>query len=69
MWQAICEQLSDTLMFSYQIIEKEKLNGGDISDCYMISDGNQRYFVKINRILEKNSLNILIQAVLKLDLF
>ncbi|MCY9843204.1 fructosamine kinase family protein [Vibrio caribbeanicus] len=48
MWQAICEQLSDTLMFSYQIIEKEKLNGGDISDCYMISDGNQRYFVKIN---------------------
>ena len=48
MWQAISKQLSETLMFSYDIVEKEKVQGGDISDCYMVSDGEQRYFVKLN---------------------
>ncbi|MBE3667821.1 hypothetical protein BOO25_02525 [Vibrio navarrensis] len=48
MWQAISEQLSDTLMFSYEIVEKVPLDGGDISDCFMISDGEHRYFVKVN---------------------
>ncbi|WP_162046340.1 fructosamine kinase family protein [Vibrio taketomensis] len=48
MWQAISEQLSETLMFSYTIREKTKLSGGDISESYMISDGEQRYFVKVN---------------------
>ncbi|GAB2660243.1 fructosamine kinase family protein [Vibrio panuliri] len=49
MWQAISEQLSETLMFSYVIREKIKLTGGDISESYMISDGEQRYFVKVNQ--------------------
>ncbi|MDV7104403.1 fructosamine kinase family protein [Vibrio sp. TH_r3] len=48
MWQAIAKQLSDTLLFDFKIIEKEKVNGGDINDCYMISDGDQRYFIKCN---------------------
>ncbi|WP_019276123.1 fructosamine kinase family protein [Vibrio coralliilyticus] len=48
MWQAITEQLSEALMFSFDIVEKNRLHGGDISDCYMISDGEQRYFVKVN---------------------
>lgn len=48
MWQAISEQLSETLMFSFVIQEKVKLTGGDISESYMISDGEQRYFVKLN---------------------
>ncbi|WP_406733365.1 fructosamine kinase family protein [Vibrio scophthalmi] len=48
MWQAISEQLSETLMFSFVIREKTKLSGGDISESYMISDGEQRYFIKIN---------------------
>ncbi|MGR5194433.1 fructosamine kinase family protein [Vibrio rotiferianus] len=48
MWQAIAQQLSDTLLFEYQITEKTRLSGGDISESYMISDGEQRYFVKIN---------------------
>lgn len=48
MWQAISQQLSETLMFSYNIVEKVHLSGGDISECYMISDGEQRYFVKVN---------------------
>lgn len=48
MWQAISQQLSETLMFSFNIEEKNRLHGGDISECYMISDGEQRYFVKVN---------------------
>ncbi|OXE31096.1 hypothetical protein CA163_19870, partial [Vibrio parahaemolyticus] len=48
MWQAISQQLSDTLLFEYQITEKVRLSGGDISESYMINDGEQRYFVKIN---------------------
>lgn len=48
MWQTLIQQLSDTLMFEFNPVEKEKVSGGDISDCYMISDGEQRYFVKIN---------------------
>ena len=48
MWQAITQQLSDTLLFQYDIIEKTKLDGGDISESYMISDGKERYFIKIN---------------------
>ena len=49
MWQAIADQLSETLMFSFNIVEKSPIHGGDINDCYMISDGEQRYFVKINQ--------------------
>jgi fructosamine-3-kinase len=48
MWQALSQQLSDTLMFNYTIAERTKVKGGDISECYMISDGEQRYFVKTN---------------------
>jgi fructosamine-3-kinase len=48
MWQAISQQLSDTLMFTFQIQERTRLMGGDICECYMISDGEQRYFVKVN---------------------
>ncbi|SDG93622.1 Fructosamine-3-kinase [Vibrio xiamenensis] len=50
MWQAISQQLSDTLMFDFQIVEKQKIHGGDISECYMISDNTQRYFIKLNRV-------------------
>lgn len=48
MWQAISQQLSETLMFTFDITEKTKVTGGDINECYMITDGEQRYFVKIN---------------------
>lgn len=48
MWQAISQQLSETLMFTFQIRERTRIMGGDICECYMISDGEQRYFVKVN---------------------
>ena len=48
MWQAIAQHLSSVFMFDYEIKERTRLNGGDINECYMISDGEQRYFVKVN---------------------
>ncbi|EKO3894118.1 fructosamine kinase family protein [Vibrio metschnikovii] len=48
MWQAITQQLSATLTFQFDLVERSKLNAGDIHDCYMISNGNERYFVKVN---------------------
>lgn len=48
MWQAISQQLSDVLMFEFKIEEKIRITSGDISESYMISDGEQRYFVKVN---------------------
>lgn len=48
MWQAIAQQLSETLSIHYTIVEKEKVDSGELHDCYMISDGNDRYFVKVN---------------------
>ncbi|GLO60883.1 hypothetical protein MACH09_13910 [Vibrio sp. MACH09] len=48
MWQAISKRLSEELMFDFQILDRSRIEGGDISECYMISDGEERYFVKIN---------------------
>lgn len=48
MWQAIAQQLSETLLFEFKIEERIRISSGDISESYMISDGEQRYFVKIN---------------------
>ncbi|WCE31054.1 fructosamine kinase family protein [Vibrio sp. SCSIO 43137] len=48
MWQAISQRLSDELMFDFKIRERTRVEGGDINECYMISDGEQRYFVKVN---------------------
>lgn len=48
MWRSISQQLSETLMFDFQISEKETLNGGDVHHCYCISGDHERYFVKTN---------------------
>ncbi|TVO36611.1 fructosamine kinase family protein [Vibrio algivorus] len=48
MWHGIAQQLSQVLAFEFVIQERESLQGGDCNQCYMISDGQQRYFVKIN---------------------
>lgn len=48
MWQAISHQLSDILGKPFKITEKEPVEGGDVNDCYCISDGNDRFFVKLN---------------------
>ncbi|MPW36520.1 fructosamine kinase family protein [Vibrio sp. B1Z05] len=48
MWQAITQQLSDILMFEFKIEEKSRITSGNINESYMISDGEQRYFIKLN---------------------
>lgn len=48
MWHGIAQQLSQVLAFEFIIQERESLKDGDCNQCYMISDGQQRYFVKIN---------------------
>ncbi|NLS12657.1 fructosamine kinase family protein [Vibrio sp. SM6] len=48
MWQAISQQLSETLQFDFNIDERIAIDGGDINQCYMLSDGEERYFIKIN---------------------
>lgn len=48
MWHAIAQQLSEVLAFDFIIREKERLSDGDCNTCYMISDGEERYFVKVN---------------------
>ncbi|MEJ2762926.1 fructosamine kinase family protein [Photobacterium sp. MCCC 1A19761] len=48
MWQVISHQLSDVLGKPFTITEKEPVEGGDVNDCYCISDGNDRFFVKLN---------------------
>lgn len=48
MWNAIAKQLSDTLQFDFKILERMRISGGNINENYEISDGEQRYFVKIN---------------------
>lgn len=48
MWHAIAKQLSEVLAFDFVIRERERLNDGDCNTRYMISDGEERYFVKVN---------------------
>ncbi|MBD1572861.1 fructosamine kinase family protein [Vibrio sp. S17_S38] len=48
MWQAIAQQLSDATAFEFILREKEHLNDGETNYCYLIGDGEQRYFIKLN---------------------
>ncbi|MDD9194607.1 fructosamine kinase family protein [Aliivibrio sp. S3MY1] len=52
MWQAIAQQITDVTGRPFIISEREAVNGGEINDCYMISDGAQRYFIKVNERAE-----------------
>ncbi|EGR4141877.1 fructosamine kinase family protein [Vibrio cholerae] len=49
MWPAIIQQLSEQLGKDFHLVEKEKVHGGDINECFMVSDGIDRYFVKTNQ--------------------
>ncbi|KJF94623.1 fructosamine kinase family protein [Photobacterium angustum] len=48
MWQAISHQLSDVLGRPFKIVERQMLEGGDVNECYCVSDGEQRFFLKLN---------------------
>ncbi|KJG11489.1 hypothetical protein UA38_22070 [Photobacterium kishitanii] len=48
MWQAISHQLSEVLGRQFKINEREEIQGGDVNQCYCVSDGEQRFFIKLN---------------------
>ncbi|RXJ71665.1 hypothetical protein CS022_20190 [Veronia nyctiphanis] len=48
MWQSLSLQLSDIIGQSFTIVEKTPVDGGDINECYTITDGTNRFFVKVN---------------------
>ncbi|OAN18116.1 hypothetical protein A3K86_04170 [Photobacterium jeanii] len=48
MWQAISHQLSDVLDRPFKIREHQPVDGGDINQCFCISDGEDRFFIKLN---------------------
>ncbi|MDW6004056.1 fructosamine kinase family protein [Vibrio mangrovi] len=69
MWQGIVQQLSLTLGREFQILDKQRIHGGDINASYVISDGRYKYFVKINEkedlsqfICEQDNLRTLAQT-------
>ncbi|WP_300180053.1 fructosamine kinase family protein [uncultured Aliivibrio sp.] len=67
MWQAIAKQISEVTGQPFSISEREVINGGEINDCYMISDGSQRYFVKINDRAELPIFETEIESLNQLD--
>ncbi len=48
MWQAISHQLSEILDRPFKIREHQLIEAGGINQCYCISDGDERFFVKLN---------------------
>ncbi|OEE65701.1 hypothetical protein A1OO_07785 [Enterovibrio norvegicus FF-33] len=48
MWHSLSVQLSLALGQQFEVEEKMPIDGGDINECYAISSGEIRFFVKIN---------------------
>ncbi len=67
MWQAIAKQISDVTGRPFIISERESVNGGEINDCYMLSDGSIRYFVKINDRAELPIFETELESLQQLD--
>ncbi|MDD1780808.1 fructosamine kinase family protein [Enterovibrio sp. ZSDZ35] len=48
MWHSLSVQLSLALGQQFEVEEKMPVEGGDINECYAISSGDIRFFVKVN---------------------
>jgi fructosamine-3-kinase len=49
MWQSIIQDINVATNRSFQPTEFRSINGGCINQSYLLSDGQQQYFVKLNR--------------------
>ena len=47
-WDTICKHISDSTNRSFTILNKKGVSGGSINEAYMLSDGQNAYFVKLN---------------------
>jgi len=52
MWQELENQISQATGQSFQIQDRRSVGGGCISQAYVITDGNETYFVKFNSASE-----------------
>ncbi|MFD2176695.1 fructosamine kinase family protein [Veronia pacifica] len=48
MWQSLSLQLTAVTGQPVSISEKTPVDGGDISECFIVGDGDTRFFVKLN---------------------
>jgi protein-ribulosamine 3-kinase len=48
-WHTISEQITAATGKHFQVREARAVGGGDINSAYCLTDGEQRYFVKLNR--------------------
>jgi fructosamine-3-kinase len=49
MWQSIIQNITVTTNRAFTPNKTRSINGGCINESYLLSDGQQQYFVKINR--------------------
>ncbi|MCD6731961.1 fructosamine kinase family protein, partial [Vibrio cholerae] len=49
MWPSNSKQLAEQVGKVFHPVEKEKVHGGYINECFMVSDGIDRYFGKTNQ--------------------
>lgn len=49
MWDAIARHISQATGNAFVIRDRQSVSGGSINQAYCISDGDQRYFLKLNQ--------------------
>lgn len=47
-WEEIAQHISDAVQDDFQINRQRSIGGGSINDAYVIDNGSQQYFVKLN---------------------
>ena len=64
MWRSIAMQISEAIDQDFQLIDHQKIIGGDINEVFRISGPNDHYFVKIN---ERGRYDMFVQEALSLE--
>jgi fructosamine-3-kinase len=49
MWKSIVQDINNAIEYPFIATEFRSINGGCINQAYLLSDGQQQYFVKLNR--------------------
>jgi fructosamine-3-kinase len=49
MWTKISEEITQTTGKYFEIVDRQTISGGSINQAYLVSNGQERYFVKLNQ--------------------
>jgi fructosamine-3-kinase len=49
MWTKISEEITQATGKHFEIVDRQTISGGSINQAYLISDSQERYFVKLNQ--------------------